>query len=198
MVQIFTDKIIQDDDYCAQFFYADWTPSEKDNNIISYGHDLESVWLLLEAVKVLEMEDDTTLINKIIDMGKRSSKEGYDDVVGAFNNRGDLSGSVLDNTKVWWIQFESMQGIWQLYLHTKDEKYLAQIESVLDWLENQQMHRPIKEWFQEVDNSGTPGQNRYIADEWKTTYHSIRALVNMADWIGEYTEEELGQILFSD
>lgn len=198
MVQIFTDKIIQDDDYCAQFFYADWTPSEQDNNIISYGHDLESVWLLLEAVKVLEIEDDTTVINKIIDMGKRSSREGYDDEVGAFNNRGDLSGSVLDNTKVWWIQFESMQGIWQLYLHTKDEKYLAQIETVLDWLENQQMHYSIKEWFKEVNNSGTPGQSRYIADEWKTNYHSIRALVNMADWIGEYAEEELGQIPFSD
>ena len=90
-----------------------------------------------------------------------------------------------------------MQGIWQLYLHTKDEKYLAQIESILDWLENQQQHHPIKEWFQEVDNSGTPGQNRYMADEWKTNYHSIRALVNMADWIGEYTEEELGHIPFS-
>ena len=189
MVQIFTDKIIQDDNYCAQYFYADWTPAEIDNHIISYGHDLETVWLLLEAVKVLELEDDTVLINKIIDMGKRSSKEGYDAAVGAFNNRGDLAGAVVDDTKVWWIQFESIQGIWQLYLHTKDEKYLSQIESILDWLENQQMHRPIKEWFKEVDNSGTPGQNRYIADEWKTNYHSIRASVNMANWVGDYIRE---------
>ena len=198
MVQIFTDKIILDDDYCAQYFYSDWTPVEKDNNIISYGHDLETFWLLLEAVKVLELEDDTILLNKIIDMGKRTTKEGYDATVGAFNNQGDLAGAVVDDTKVWWIQFESMQGIWQLYLHTKDEQYLSQIESILDWLENQQMHRPVKEWFKEVDNSGTPGPNRYIADEWKTNYHSIRATVNMANWVGDYIEEELGSTPLSN
>ena len=185
LIDVFINKIIQNENYCSQYFLNDWTPYPNDNNS-SYGHDLEAVWLLIEAAKTLNRNEESAFEKKVIDMGKRSALEGYDKLFGVYNNLGTITDKVVDGTKIWWVQFEAMEGLWNLYSHTRDTQYLSNIESILDWLENEQLNERTNEWYQKVDYYGNLGSNRNMADEWKTNYHALRGLVNTANWVNEF------------
>ncbi len=185
LLDIFRDHIIQADNYCGQGFWKNWEKVPEDTHI-SYGHDIETVWLLLEAVKSLGRMDETDLVAQIMAMGKRSADEGYDSGVGAYSYQGAYDGNRTNDTKTWWVQFEAMQGLWRLFEHYDDTTYVGNIETILTWLEGKQMNDQTHEWFSDVDNSGNPGTQRYTASEWKTNYHSMRGVINIPLWIEEY------------
>ncbi|MGL1936104.1 MAG: AGE family epimerase/isomerase [Fibrobacterales bacterium] len=190
LLNIFRDHIMQSDNYCGQGFWNNWGKVAEDNSI-SYGHDIETAWLLYEAVKSLGREGETALVAQIMAMGKRSALEGYDPDVGAYSFGGSYDGNRSNNTKTWWVQFEAIQGLWRLFEHYQDTLYVDRIESTLSWIEGSQMNGATQEWYADVDNGGNAGENRYTANEWKTSYHSVRGVVNLPRWINEY---QLGQL----
>ena len=111
--------------YLTLFFKPDWTPvSFRDSSEasilkhkyldhVSFGHDVETAYLMLEASHALGLENDTeTMI-----VGKRmvdhALKNGWDKTVGGFYNegyyfKGQDTISIIYNSKNWWAQAEGM------------------------------------------------------------------------------------------
>ena len=54
--------------------------------------------------------------------------------------------------------------------------------ATLDWIELTE-DLPVGEWFAATNPDGTAAGADYKGDEWKASYHSVRALVFVADWI---------------
>ncbi len=175
LIRIFLDKIIDSKTaHFNLFFDMDWKVK---SNIISYGHDIEGSWLLLEAAEEIGdhdlVEEVKAMAIRMVDVTKN---EGSDSDGSIFNER---EGNHLDTDKHWWPQAEAMVGYTNVWQITGDKKYLDEAEKVWNFIKLRIIDKEIGEWFWRVDNFGDP----YITDEktgfWKCPYHNTRALIEV-------------------
>ncbi len=120
---------------CTDKYERDWTPRlEGDFARVSYGHDIENVWLLIDACDAAKVSNHPfiDLYRKLFDY---SLKYGYDETNGGFYDSGPFNGPADRRSKVWWVQSEAI--VSALYMHrlTKDSKYLYVFEKTGDFIE---------------------------------------------------------------
>jgi len=166
------DQIIDlDKGHFRMFFDEDWSPK---SNLVSYGHDIEGSWLLMEAAEVLGDEE-------LIELSKQASlrmadavlKEGVD-TDGAVMWEGDTSG-VLDTDKHWWGQAEAVVGFVNAWQATGEERYWQAAVSSWQFIRGHIIDRENGEWYWRTDKSGKPYLAEAKVSEWKCPYHNSRA-----------------------
>ncbi len=182
LCDLFATRLLRPSGYVHAEFRLDWTPVGAAN--VSYGHDLESAWLLLEAARVLGRADDPSLRAAALQMAQHSAARGFDAQAGGYFELGVPGGASTDFDKVWWVQFEALAGLWWAYEIGGDPLQLERLEATLGWIE-QSEDLPIGEWFAITRADGTAVGADYKGDEWKASYHSVRALVFVQDWIDQ-------------
>jgi mannobiose 2-epimerase len=183
LVDLFASRLRQPSGYVHAEFTLAWAPVGAPR--ISYGHDLETAWLLLEAARVLGRLEDPTLRAAALDIADTSAGPGFDRQGGGFFEAGPVGGAANDLDKVWWVQFEALEGLWWAYELSANATYLDQLESTLGWIERTE-DLPAGEWFAMTNADGTAAGADYKSDEWKASYHTVRALVFLKDWIDGY------------
>jgi mannobiose 2-epimerase len=181
LIDVVVTKLLQPTNYVAQSFKANWIPTGAP--YVSYGHDLETAWLLVDAARVAGRTGEAGLRAASVAMGKHSSDRGFNVTTGAYNYDGVPNSSTVNNTEhIWWVEFESLSGNYWLYRLTCDPIYLSRLESTLKWIEARR--DPSGEWYwgNLVNGSiGPHGSNK--GDEWKASYHDMRALMYTGDWV---------------
>lgn len=144
---------------------------------ISYGHDIEASWLLVEAAEQL---GDEALLAEVTAVATQLASvtlaEGVDSNGGIFNE-GDADG-VCDKSKDWWPQAEGMVGFYQAYQLTGEERFLDASHRCWQFVQQHFIDRQQGEWFAEVTADGQPGP-RDKAGIWKTPYHNGRACLEL-------------------
>jgi mannobiose 2-epimerase len=149
--------------------------------VVSYGHDIETTWLLLDAAKALGRDSEPGLLQAALTMGQNAAEGGFDPALGGFFNEGVPGGAPTDKTKVWWVEFEALLGLFTLYQLDPRPTTLERFERTLGWLEKYQ-DLPHGEWFWGITEAGQPDEHGEAkGQEWKTSYHGLRALVFTAD-----------------
>lgn len=150
---------------------------------VSYGHDIEGSWLLVEAA---EMLDDADLLAQIISIALKMAQvtlnEGIDTDGGIFNegnNRG-----VIDPNKDWWPQAEAMVGFLNAYQLSDDTSFLEASLHNWDFIQKSIIDKQYGEWFQTVARDGTP-YDREKVGPWKTPYHNGRACLEIMQRIDQ-------------
>ncbi len=181
MLHIVTFKIVQPEGYAHLQFNKDW--SLVGDNTVSYGHDIETCWLLYEAAKVLNKENDSLILNQIIKLGTHSANEGFDEKNGGYFDHGIPGIKVTDSTKVWWIQSESLSGLLRLYILTKNEIWLDKLQKTLNWIEQSQIDKNTGEWYWDINAKGKTVTTSNLGNEWKTCYHNLRSCIFIEKWI---------------
>jgi mannobiose 2-epimerase len=152
---------------------------------VSYGHDIEASWLLVEAAEVL---GDPELITQVreaaLQMAYATLERGVDADGGLFNE-GDSSG-VIERDKAWWPQAEAVVGFLNAYQLSGDPRFLD--ASLASWRFVQQylVDKEHGEWFHTVDEAGRP-HDREKAGPWKTPYHNGRACLEVMGRIRKLT-----------
>ncbi|WP_372745232.1 AGE family epimerase/isomerase [Lutibacter sp.] len=174
LIQLFFDKFLNVDTHFQLFFDEQWNAK---GTIISYGHDIETAWLLIEAAKVVE---DKKLIAKTeslaITIAKTFIKEGIDIDGGVFYEFQPETNS-LDSDKHWWPQSEAMVGLLYAYKISNDEKYLKKTVEILSFIQNNIKDIKHGEWFWKVNKNGEPDRNQYKMGMWKAPYHNSRGFI---------------------
>ena len=185
LIDVFLNKMIGERNYIPMAFGKDWTI--QNDRIVSYGHDIEAIWLIHEAMLTVGRGQDKAAIAKLTLVGEHAINQGFDLVHGGFYEEGIAGGTVTKTNKVWWAQAEALLGLWKLYQWTDDDKFLRRIAATLDWIETFQRKKDIGEWYWEVKADGTPDTSRYdfVGGLWKTSYHNGRALLLLDQWISE-------------
>ena len=153
------------------FFAQDWTPK---SDAISYGHDIEASWLLMEAAGVL---GDQALIARLTPLALKIADvtlaEGVD-ADGALYNEGGPKG--LTNTnKEWWPQAEAVVGFINAHQMSGDDRYLKAAFHCWDFIENRLIDRKHGEWFRGVTREGAVLPEHLKVGFWKCPYHNGRA-----------------------
>ncbi len=164
---------------CTEHYASDWTPL-LDNGLdfVSYGHDLENIWLLIRANEILERPNEP-FIDLYARLFDTSLRYGYDREKGGFYASGPLGEPAKDRRKMWWVQAEAL--VAALYMHhlTGADLYAECCIKTLEWIVTYQTDWTNGEWHREVAINGRPRGAK--ADGWKAAYHNGRAMIECLD-----------------
>lgn len=154
-------------------------------DLYSYGHDIETSWLLDKAADVLNDSEYTAKIHAMTNvLADEVKKHAYSESEHALYN--ECENGVDDRKKVWWVQAESVVGFYNAYEKMPDrtdyEKTSSEIFSfILDKLVDQR----CGEWYENILEDGTPDLSRGMVHQWKCPYHNGRMCVEMCKRLKE-------------
>jgi mannobiose 2-epimerase len=184
LVKVVATRIVQPSNYAHKEFYADWRPHDK--AVVSYGHDLETSWLLVDALEALGTPLEPQISQVALSLGKHSADLGFDAEKGGYFEEGVPGGDPMKLEKIWWVQAEALPGLWWLYRMSNDPMYLDRLERTLAWIELEQVDAEYGEWYWGVMSDGSMGpRGDHKGEEWKAQYHALRATLFTADWIDQ-------------
>ena len=151
------------------FFDGEW------NSLIdlySYGHDIETSWLVDRALEVLGDERYTERIRPIT---KEITKNIYERAFWGNSLPNESENGVDDTTRVWWVQAEAVVGFVNGYEKSPEKTiYLKAAEKIWEYIcQNIIDKRSGSEWFWAVDENGVP-LDKPIVEPWKCPYHNGR------------------------
>lgn len=189
LVKVIATRVVQPSNYAHKEFFKDWRVHEKP--VVSYGHDLETAWLLVDALDALGTPLEPMVSQVALHLGKHSAELGYDATLGGYFEEGVPGGAPTKLEKIWWVQAEALPGLWWLYQLESNPSYLDRLEGTLRWIESKQLDREHGEWFWGINPDGSIGpRGDHKGEEWKAQYHGLRAVVFVADWIDQALSRE--------
>jgi mannose/cellobiose epimerase-like protein (N-acyl-D-glucosamine 2-epimerase family) len=176
LINIESNAVVRKDlGACTDKYDRDWTPRlESPYARVSYGHDIENIWLLMDACDAAGISDYPfgDLYRTLFDY---SYKCGYDRSAGGFYDSGPFNQPADRLTKVWWVQAEAL--ISSLYMNrfTNEPKYLDTFEQTCDYVEKYIVDWQHGEWNANVTPTGAVQGDK--ANIWKAGYHDGRAMI---------------------
>lgn len=171
---------------CTDKYKRDWTPiSSPEFNRVSYGHDIENIWLLIEACNGIGI-NNYPLVDLYRTLFDYSLKYGYDQEKGGFYDSGSFNEKAKRREKVWWVQSECIVGALNMYYLTGDAIYLDCFIRTLDWIMKYQIDWTNGEWFASISESGESSGAKSGA--WKSAYHNGRAMIKCIELLDSLTK----------
>jgi mannobiose 2-epimerase len=160
---------------CTDKYQPDWTPIlggffER----VSYGHDVENVWLLMDACDAAGVSN-YPFLDLYRGLFGYSLKYGYDATNGGFFDTGRFNQPADRRQKVWWVQAEALVSALRMYRLTADPQYLDVFDKTLEFVEKHQADWDGGEWHNVIDDQGRPRGSK--ASSWKAAYHNGRAMI---------------------
>lgn len=139
----------------------------------SYGHDIETAWLIDRGVEVL---DEESYKEKMTPITKVLTEEIYKVAFDGHSLANECEKGVVNQNRVWWVQAETVVGFLNGYQQDKNcTKYLEAAKSQWQFIKEHVIDkRNGSEWFWEVNPDGIPIANRPIVEPWKCPYHNGR------------------------
>lgn len=182
LLQIFSDHFIRRDTYHLNLFLDEnWSVR---SSLISYGHDIETAWLLLQCA-------ETVGYDVYIDLYRDLSIKMTDAALEALDNDGGLwyeyepTSDQLIKEKHSWPQAEAMVGFMNAWQQSGNEKYLQCSLNSWDFIKRYIKDNENGEWFWGVDEKNIVMQKKDKAGFWKCPYHSTRACLEIINRAGK-------------
>lgn len=197
MLVLIRGTITTDKGYLTLFLARDWTPlSYRDSTAevrdanyrldhVSFGHDVETAYLMMEASHVLRLENDT----RTMEVGKRmvdhALQNGWDHDLGGIYDEGYYYRdqpviAIIKDSKNWWAQSEMLNTMLIMHeLYPEDdwdfmEKFQKQWAYCRDYLIDWE-HGGWYAGGLDKEPSRKTGPKGQI---WKGSYHTARSLMN--------------------
>jgi mannobiose 2-epimerase len=176
LIDLFINRFIHPaSHHLIMFFDENWNSR---SNLLSYGHDIETSWLLTEAAEVtgseLLMEEcrfsSVKMAETILENGRDIDGSIYNEV---------KEDSMLDDDRHWWPQAEGMVGFMNAYEHTGDEIYVEAILELWEFIKKHIIHPELGEWYFRVNNRYEPAPDEEFAGPWKGPYHNGRMCMEL-------------------
>lgn len=171
LIQLFSDKFITlPNPHLHLFFDEHWNLKSHE---ISFGHDIEASWLLVEAAEVL---GDVNLLDKTkalaLKIAEATLKEGIAND-GSLLNEAAPNG-ITDDDRHWWPQAEAIVGFLNAYQISNDNIYLDTSFNLWNFIKEYMLDHDNDEWHWMVNNKGLPNYQEDKAGPWKAPYHNGR------------------------
>jgi len=171
LVDLFLIQIIdKTQHHLYTFFEADWTPV---TDMISFGHDIEASWLLLEAADVLgDAAIRSAVHGAAIPMARAALEKGIDTGGGLLNEI--LPDGATDGDKYWWVQAEAIVGFVNAFQETQSQDFLDAAEAIWEYARRHLADDEVGEWHFRVARDGQPYPEDDKVGMWKCPYHGAR------------------------
>lgn len=176
LLDVFEQHIINQNHHLNLFFDEDWILH---SSAVSFGHDIESAWLLQECAEIVEEE---IYINRYKNLSVNiadASLDGWDNKSGGIWYEYEPKNNYWIKEKHWWPQAEAMVGFWNAYQISANEKYAELSIQSFNFIRENLMDKKCGEWFWGIEQDGTL-MNKEKAGFWKCPYHNTRACLEIA------------------
>lgn len=113
ILRLFEKKIYDSEkQICDVFFDSDYHSLI---DLESFGHDIETSWLIDRGCSVLEDKAYQKEMQPMIDgLAEAAYRNAFDKRQNALNN--EREGNRIDSQKIWWVQAESVVGFYNIQL----------------------------------------------------------------------------------
>jgi len=206
LLEIIRDKITTEKGYLSLFLSYDWTPiSFKDSpkeireanyrlDHVSFGHDYETAFLMLEASYILGIENDLKTLRVAKKMIDHALNNGWDEVNGGFFDggyyfAGEDKCTITKNSKNWWAQAEALNILLLMSrIFPEEEKYYQTFQKVWEYVKKYIIDDVNGGWYWGGIDKQPHHKNSAKGEIWKGTYHNGRALMNCIAMLSEGKE----------
>lgn len=197
MLSLIRDKITHPKGYLQLYLYQDLSPLSYRNSPerirakhwtrdhISYGHDVETAFLMLEASEIAGLKNDTLTLRIAKKMVDHSLASGWDKSVGGFYEagyyfKGQDTVTIIKNNKNWWAQAEGMNTLLMMSELFPDDphNYKSLFLKEWDYIKTYLIDHEHGDWYPNgIDKS--PGDKLAMKSQiWKCNYHNSRSMMN--------------------
>ena len=177
LVGLFLDHIIdKNSSHLICFLDRDW---KRTSMVDSYGHDIESSWLLCEAANLLGDPDLLARVKKVSTRIADAASEGLQPD-GSLVYEKDLATGHVATERSWWPQVEAIVGYMNSYELTENEKYLDRSINCWNYTKNHLVDNKGGGWFSGVSEKGVVSK----ADKggfWTCPYHNGRMCMEIIE-----------------
>jgi cellobiose epimerase len=197
LLHLVRDVITTPKGYMILFFERDWKPvsyanataEERERNYeydhVSFGHDVETAYLMLEASAALGLHNDTTTLRVAKTMVDHALANGWDkDRGGLFDGgyyfKGSDSPSIIRRTKEWWAQAEPLNTFLLMADLVPEEsaRYLGKFFEQWEYCKKYVIDHEHGGWYWGGIDIVPEHTHTPKASIWKCNYHTSRALIN--------------------
>ncbi len=210
LLELIRDTMVTKDGSLQLFFTRDWTPvsfrmaSEPTRSLnytldhVSFAHDYQAAYLMLEASSVLGIENDTRTLTVAKRMLDHAMENGWDRDRGGFFDWGYfLEGSnrctIVKSTKAWWSQAEALNALLVFSrIFPEEARYQEFFEKQWNYIDTYLLDHRNGDWYEggiDMEPSCATGPKGHM---WKDAYHTSRALMNCIALLSERTQRETG------
>ncbi|MDE6269348.1 MAG: AGE family epimerase/isomerase [Muribaculaceae bacterium] len=160
------------------FFDKNW---RRCDGRISYGHDIEASWLMLETAQVL---GDADLLQRTLEATRRVADAAIEGRCwdGSMIYERHADGR-YDDDKHWWVQAENVVGQVYQYLFHGRKEFLPMAAQSWDYIRDNIVDTEKGEWL--WSRRGTEANREDDkAGFWKCPYHNSRMCLEVAERLG--------------
>jgi mannose/cellobiose epimerase-like protein (N-acyl-D-glucosamine 2-epimerase family) len=173
------DKICVRPGVMNLYYTNEWRPYPDHD---SYGHDVETAYLMLEAEEALGNGHDPATERMAKMLVDHALAYGWDENLGGFYREGTTFGKPESLLKEWWVQMEGLNAL--LLMHEKygkqTEVYFKAFQKQWQLIQKYQIDSKYHGVYEMLAPDGKPtvdGKGRI----WKAAYHDGRALLNVSE-----------------
>lgn len=196
MLELIRDVMVDERGFLNLFFAQDWTPLSyrdstaqlrKDNfnlDHVSFGHDIETAWLLMEATEALghkHYEKTLVISKKMVDHGLRN---GYDYSIGGVYDGGyyyrDFEDiEIIKDTKNWWAQVETLNTLYYMSKQFPEDElsYYKTFEQQWSYIKGHLVDMEHGGFYAGGLDKEPDRKTGSKSNIWKSPYHTARALM---------------------
>lgn len=177
---ILRDKVTVPPGVMHQYFLPDWRPIP---DLASYGHDIETAYLLIEAAEALGLKDDARTHAIAKSMVDNALDVAWDKSNGGVWEAGLTFGPIHDKRKVWWTQAETLNSLLLMARRYPEDprSYRKLFERQWAYIQKNLIDAKNGEWHENgLDGEGS-SPTKAKSTQWKCGYHNGRAMMNVID-----------------
>jgi len=178
LIGVFTDRIVNSETFnLNMFFDEEWNDK---TDLISYGHNIESSWLIYEAALAL---GDDTVISKVKKICIGIAEAAKDGIMadGSMIYENFFKSGHIDYDRHWWVQAETVVGYLNAYTLSGNEEYLGLSLAAWKFISDHIIDRQNGEWYWSVDKNLQPNLKEDKAGFWKCPYHDSRMCLEIIE-----------------
>jgi mannobiose 2-epimerase len=200
MLLLIRDKIVTPKGYLTLFLTPDFKPvSFRDSteevirshhflDHVSFGHDVETAYLLMEASHVLGWENDNTtariakkMVDHALDNGWDDEKGGFYDEAYYFKDKSSIT--ITADTKNWWAQAEGMNALLLMAEEYPGDrmKYYEKFVKLWEYTNAYLIDHEHGDWFAGGVDKQPELKTALKGHIWKGVYHHYRSMTNCVD-----------------
>lgn len=196
MLTLIRDTFITEKGFLKLYLTEDWkhvSNSDSSEQVIrkksfidhiSFGHDVETAFLLLEASHALNIENDTVTLRVAKRLVDHSLAAGFDNRYGGFFYegyyfKGSDTVTIINTEKSWWVQAEGLNALLLMSkIFPDNPKYYNAFLKQWKHIDKYIIDKQHGDWYISGLDYNPEAIKAPKASVWKANYHNGRALMN--------------------
>lgn len=168
LLEIIGEKVMGPDGHLRLYFRRDWSVLPGG---VSYGHDIETSWLMLECAMAV---GDIDVVTRVRPWARRLGTAGNEGLLEDGSMRYEkLPDGSFDDSRQWWVEAEAVVGNFWLWKYHGDDAAADRAFALWAWIRDHLL-RTDGEWQWAILPDGSPDLSQPKAGFWKCPYHNTR------------------------